>query len=659
MRKIFTGVAVLLLSAAAHAQFTYDYLKAADNYFSNAKYASAAEYYEKYLTGGKSKNGRDVYNPYVVQGSSKKSVATQSSRPEAIYKLAESYRHLNYPAKAEPNYRFLVETEPARFPLARYHHATSLRALEKFAEAEQAFNAFLDQYKTADAYTDAAKREIQNLRFIQQQLKKKDLNLYQVAKSSGDLNTTGGSYAPALLNGNLYFTSTRPDSSAGKNETYVNRVYQVDASGAVQRVNLREEPGMHQGAATFTPDGNTMYFTRWKTGLTKTTAGIYMSRREGNGWSNPQLVMSVNTAGSNSKQPFVMPGGRQLLFASDRGGEGGFDLWMSSLDAQGIPGDPVNLGKTINTAADEEAPYYHEPSGTLVFATNGRVGMGGFDLFQSKGQPGSWSEPENMGYPVNYVKDDIYFTSRGGARNILEDVLFSTDRAAACCLEMFSLKKTIPLRQVNGLVVACETNSPLAGATINIVDTVTNTTVYTKTTGADGSYSFTLEEFRPLKAMAAAEGYHSNTLHFSRPSDQESLSLGNPALCLTAIPKAGTVEVLENVYYAFNKAQLLEESFAALDKLAELMNQNPNMRIEIGGHTDDVGNDAYNQKLSDARAKSVVDYLVNNKGIDKGRIESKGYGETMPVAPNRNADGSDNPEGRKKNRRTEFKVLSN
>jgi OOP family OmpA-OmpF porin len=119
------------------------------------------------------------------------------------------------------------------------------------------------------------------------------------------------------------------------------------------------------------------------------------------------------------------------------------------------------------------------------------------------------------------------------------------------------------------------------------------------------------------------------------------------------------VEVLENVYYAFNKAQLLEESFAALDKLAELMNQNPNMRIEIGGHTDDVGNDAYNQKLSDARAKSVVDYLVNNKGIDEGRIESKGYGETMPVAPNRNADGSDNPEGRKKNRRTEFKVLSN
>lgn len=667
MRKTILGAA-LFLSMTAHAQFTYDYLKAADGYYQKGDYYSAAQYYEKYLAGGKTKGGRDAYNPYVVQASSsssKKSAAVPANRQQVVYRLAESYRLLNYPEKAEPHYRQAVEFDAAQFPLARYHHASMLRALEKFEEAEKAFTDFLDQYKTADAYSEAAQREIQNLRFIRQELKKKDLNLYTISKSGGDLNAPGANYAPVWVGSNtLLFTSTRADSAAAKNQVHQNRLYKAMVSGegisGVEEIELPRGGDLHQGAASLSPDGNTLYLTRWTSTADKKSSAIYMSRKENNGWSEPKLLdASVNTPGANAQQPFVMPGGRQLLYASNKtGGQGGYDLWMAELDASGNATASTNLGPLINTSFDEQAPYYHSASATLVFSTNGRTGMGGFDLFQSRGEAGNWSAPVNMGYPVNYVKDDIYFASRGGAKNILEDVLFSSDRNAACCLELFSLKKIIPAKQVSGLVVACETSSPLAGVTIRIVDTISNTTVYTKTTGSDGSYSFTLEEFRPLKAVATVEGYHPGSLHFNTPSDAEALKLGNPALCLLRIPEVGTVEVLENVYYAFNKAQLLEESHSALDKLVDLMNQNPAMRIEIGGHTDDKGSDAYNQKLSEARAQSVVDYLVS-KGIDRSRLEAKGYGESMPVAPNRNDDGSDNPEGRQKNRRTEFKVLSN
>jgi outer membrane protein OmpA-like peptidoglycan-associated protein/tetratricopeptide (TPR) repeat protein len=662
MKKLLI-LAALFTAVTATAQFTYDYLKAADDYYKKGDYYSAAQYYEKYLAGGKGKGNKDTYNPYVVQTSSKKSTAGLSSKEQAIYHLAESYRQLNYPAKAEPAYREVLNS--TEFPLARFHHATMLRALEKFEEAEKAFNSFLDGYKTADQYSEKAKREILNLRFIQQQLKRTDLNYFNLAKAPQGMNSEGANYAPVWLNTTtLLFTSTRPDSSASKKQVHNNRIYQAEyaggAIGAASKIQLPEAKDVHQGVVSMTADGNTLFLTRWTFGEGPKAAAIYWSRKSGSGWSEPvQLDASINVAGSNTQQPFVMPGGKHLLFSSDRpGGMGGFDLYLATIDGSGNVSNPVNLGPTINTSFDEQAPFYHGPTESLVFATNGRVGMGGYDLFQSKGRPGSWAEPMNLGYPVNYVKDDIYFTSRGSAKNILEDVLFSSDRNAACCLELYSLKRTMPSKQINGLVVACESGTPLAGATIRIMDTVNNRTVFTKTTGSDGSYSFSAEEFAPLKAVATAEGYVSGTLSFNAPADQSSLSLSNPAICLAKVPEVGETVVLQNIYYAFNKAQLLEESNAALDMLVELLVQNPRMTMEISGHTDNLGNDAYNQKLSEARAQSVVTYLLS-KGIDPSRVVAKGYGESRPVAPNRTPAGKDNPEGRKQNRRTEFKVLSN
>ncbi|RYY53779.1 MAG: OmpA family protein, partial [Chitinophagaceae bacterium] len=176
------------------------------------------------------------------------------------------------------------------------------------------------------------------------------------------------------------------------------------------------------------------------------------------------------------------------------------------------------------------------------------------------------------------------------------------------------------------------------------------------TTDAAGKYAYTLPEFVPLKATASNSGYYKNSIQTMVPADAESVMFSNPVLCLNPI----TTEAVrvENVYYDYNKATLQEASFPELDKLVSLLNDNPNMTIELGAHTDSKGADAYNLKLSDARANSVVEYLVS-KGIDRSRLVAKGYGETSPVAENTNSDGSDNPEGRQQNRRTEFRVLKN
>jgi len=461
----------------------------------------------------------------------------------------------------------------------------------------------------------------------------------------------------------LLFTSTRADSTASTNSLHTNRIYIGEYNngswGAVSTAPLPQSAGVQQGVASISPDGSTIYLTRWEMIDGKKKASIHISKKSGDTWSEPKVASALQFDGASSQQPFVMPDGKHLIFASDwNTGQGGFDLYVSTLDASGEPGSPVNLGPTINTKFDEQAPFYHASTGQLVFSSNGRVGMGGFDFFLSKGTPGNWSEPVNAGYPVNSIKDDIYFVSRGDAKNIFGDVLISSDREADCCLELFSLKKSFTVKSISGLVVSCEDNKPVSGAVVKIIDPKNNSTIVTKTTGADGSYSFTLDEFQPLVATATADGYEEGKINFQGPGDEMVTTLKNPAICLEGVfpPPIGTIEEIPNIYFDYDSATIKEESFVYLDKLAEKMIKKPNAVLEIGGHTDGKGEEKYNQNLSEARAQAVVAYLIA-KGVNADQLTAKGYGESNPVAPNENADGTDNPEGRAKNRRTEFKVL--
>jgi OOP family OmpA-OmpF porin len=660
MRR-FLFIAITTCSLVqAQAQFTVDYLKAADDYYRKGDFYSAAQYYEKYLGAGKGAT-QAGYQPYTVTSTSRKGTAKGSNREEAIYHAAESYRQLNYHAKAEPFYQQAAGFDKSVFPLAKYHLATTLRALGRFEEAEKRFTEFKDEYGQADAYAEAAQREILNLRFIQQQLRKPDLNTYTITRGAGALNDTGATYAPVWLgNETLLLTSTRPE--AGGKEGFVNRVYTATYAGGaltgLTRLALPDVKDVHQGVVSVTPDGGTLYLTRWTTDNGKKVASLFRSQRTDGGWTDPRPVDALNVPGFSSQQPFVMPDGSALLFSSDRpGGLGGFDLYSAELKPDGSVGGITNPGAVLNTASDEQAPYYHAASHTFVFASNGRVGMGEFDLFFTKNTNGSWTEPQNFGYPVNSVKDDIYFASKGTAANILGDVLFSSDRASACCLEVFSLNKTIRPKLIGGTVVDCATGAQLPLASVSATGEKSQP-LFSGATSAAGSYTFQMDAFEGVTVTAQATGYTTNAVRASVPTDEAAERLDAPVLCLNKIPEVGTVEVLENVYFRYDRAEVLDESHASLDKLAQRLKDNPSISIEIGGHTDSNGEDTYNRKLSEARAKNVVDYLVS-QGIDAGRLIAKGYGESQPLAPNTNADGSDNPAGREKNRRTEFKVIKN
>ncbi|OQP56654.1 OmpA family protein [Niastella populi] len=587
MKKIILILVVIPGVMGARAQFVTDYLKAADSYYKKGDYYSAAQYYEKYLASKTTKAKPEDYNPYNVKPAS----GVKSAVPGvqlAVYNLAESYRQLNYPVKAVAYYEQALRYKNSELPLALYYYAVTLRALGNYEGAERTFQQFLDEYKTEDVYANSAKSEVLNLHFIREQLNRDDLKLYSEEKQGQQINAGGANYSPVWVNSStLLFTSTRAEGDL-KDKPFLNRLYEaVYENGEVKSVNQIEIPqgaGIHQGVAAVSPDGKTMFLTRWSLVAGKKTSAIYTSKKLDSGWAEPVLFDAlVNTPGYNAQQPFIMADGKTLLFSSDKpGGSGGFDLWYTTLDADGKPGKAVNLGATINTVNDEQAPYYHDASGTLVFSCNGRTGMGGFDFFFSKGTPEAWATPENFGYPVNSIKDDIYFTSRGSAKNILEDVLLSSDRSAECCLELFNLKRK---------------------------DSIPNPVPV------------------PVTEVVKEE------------------------------PKVESVIVLENVYYDFDSSTLRVDSYPALDKLVGLLNEYPTMVIEIRAHTDNKGNDKYNLNLSGARAKVVVDYLIS-KGINKDRLQSKGYGAGMPVVPNTHEDGSDDPDGRQKNRRTEFKVLA-
>lgn len=647
--------------SAQETRINKAFMKAADDYFKNGDYYSAAEYYEKALgkskKGGKSSGGFSPYSSTTVKPV--KIDGPVSTKEEATYNLAESYRRLHFHEKAEPLYQEASMYDRTKFPDAQFHYATTLRAMHKYDEAEAQFRAFAASTQNAEM-RQHAEREIANLEFASRQKQEVDMSMYGIQKAQKMLADTGAVYAPVWSGNTLYFTSSKPVKGAPRTQVNNTRIYQASQtdSGFANVVNagVPESNDVHQGAVTLSPDGKRMIISRWTIGGGKKQASLYITKNMEGKWTEPvALPESINMEGYSAQQPLMMPDGKTLIFASNMpGGYGGFDLWSVTLDELDNAGTPVNLGPGINTIGDEQAPFYHVPTGTLVFSSNGRVGMGGMDFYYTRGNVGAWGEVFNFGHPVNSAKDDIYFTSRGGASNILENVLFASDRDASCCLELFTLnKKNLP-KNISGLVVSCDTRQPLSGASVSIRD-ANNNVVHTQVTGADGTYSFTIEDYMPLRAIASAPDHQSGELRFERPETPGVLTLNNPDICLDPIVVDVAV-VVNNIYYDFDKAELRKESYPELDKLVTMFEANPDIKVEISAHTDSKGSHAYNQRLSNARAKSVVDYLVS-KGIKRNQLISKGYAATQPVAPNENPDGSDNPEGRQQNRRTEFKVL--
>ena len=659
---IFAGIV-----NSIQAQYVYDYKHTADIYYSSRDYYSAAQYYNKAL--GTFKINPEQVLPYTVAGAKAPSGKLKDYQ-QVVARLAESYRLFYDYGNAENWYAQLVGFNNPAFPQARYWYAICLRFNGKYQQALDEFNKFRQSYTTADELTVRTPLEIASCEFALSEATKQPR--YTIEKTGGNVNEGGANYAPVILDEHtLMYTSSRAENpplptaakqpankkASKKSTPYVNDLYTASGNDNTfdnsQKVKIPTAKGYDQGVSALSPDGNSLYLTRWtkKDGVKQ--SAIYLSVRQNGVWSEPKILGdNVNAAGYNSMQPYVTADGKYLLFASDRpGGMGKNDLWYCIM-TNGTPGGARNMGTAINTKDEEQAPFYDAEKNYLVFSTDGRVGLGGLDFFESEGDFGTWSTPVNMGKPLNSPKDDIYYTALDNTHPFAAGFI-SSDRESICCLEVFSISR---IRKIaSGLIIDCDTQQPLQGATVTLLDTVRRKTIRKITLDATGRYSFEVDPQRFYKIIAEKDNYFTKAIYFNTDTLARIDSMNNPTLCLKHYEVEKPI-VLNNIYYDFGKATLREESKTVLDTVADMLKDNPKLTIEMSAHTDSVGSDKFNNKLSQERAQSCVDYLIT-KGIPAERLIAKGYGESKPIAPNSLPNHKDNPEGRQLNRRTEFKVL--
>ncbi len=443
-------------------------------------------------------------------------------------------------------------------------------------------------------------------------------------------------YCPMYLDKNmeyLYFTSTNEKSTGELRSeitgTKKGDIYfmKKDEKGVWSRPEI-VDGGLNtehdEGAAAFSPDGSTMYLARAVRQDWPTTVEIYTSSRSEAKWSAPQKFEITADTLSNYSDPAVSPDGQWLYFASDMpGGQGGTDIWRINLKDK--HGTLENLGPQINTKGNERFPNMRTDS-LLYFSSNGHPGMGGLDLFVAKLQPRDENARtpldqwviENMGVPMNSAADDFGITFGTG-----ESGLFSSSRGDARGYDhIFSFIKPDLQIWISGYVVDKD-DEPVPNAVIRIVgDDGSNQKTAAK---PDGSFRFDLQRGVKYAMMAGADGYLNARQEFVSDSAEEDAEY-NVDFVLAAMFKA---QIIENIFYDFDKAVLRDESKLALDSMVMLLKDHPNIVIEMASHTDRVGSAKYNQGLSQRRAQSVVDYLIAN-GIPKERLKPTGYGESRP-----------------------------
>lgn len=650
---VLAGVFCLTALSSAFAQ-NKRILDQAATYFAGGDYYTAARLYEQYLYPDTTKKPSGGMPIYTGLGDPKNKVPKGTpSRLEIIYKLAESFRLCYHFPEAAERYKECMDAAPDSYPESFYWYAVCQRSVGNYTAAQEALNKFLWGYGAKSPLKAAAEFEKQTLDFIQTQLNRPDTILYRIVKAETSDGMQKGVYAPAGVSATKFLvTSTEKDSTVKKNQNpYHNRLFYANNNDrslsnleAVVIEGLDESA--NQGTASISPDGNTLYFTQWKKINGKSVAAIYTSKKKDGKWSKPEEVPGLNAAGSNSKQPSLSADGQTIYFASDRaGGAGQFDIWYATIDASGSAGVPKNAGTVVNTAGDEQAPYYHSATTTLIFSNNSRVGMGGYDLYAASGSEATWQEPKNLGYPVNSTRDDIYYYAADG--QLLKNGYFSSDRGSNCCLETYNVEKLPKKRVLSGQVVTCEGSEPLADAEVSLKNG------FAVKTNDQGRYSIELPEgTEPGPIVISKDQFDTKEAAYTtagiNETDPLTDTLLNQTICLEKKLVVKPEEVII-IYFDFDKSKLTERSREQLDSVYAIVAENSKAKIQISGYTDGMGEEDYNIQLGKRRAKACADYLIQ-KGVDANRITFRSFGECCPVEDEK-VNGKDNPSGRKKNRR--------
>ena len=607
-----------MLAAAAVTAQNKD-TEEADKLFARMEYVEAAEAYQKV---GK----KDAY----------------------VYKqLADSYFNMFNSKEAVKWYAKAIETP--QDAETYFNYAQMLKAEGRYEEANTQMQKFASMAPNDQRAVDF-KKDPNYLPKLRSQAK-----LFDEKKLDINHEKYGSFGAVLADDGTMYFTSARNTArrTYGVNEEPYLDLYTAtyNANGTISEpvpvsdVNTK----WHDGPASVTADGNTMYFSSEsfnesrqferdrENNLKIGQVYLYRATKENGKWSNIQPV-PFNDKRWSTGNPAISADGKTLYFASDREGSvGDTDIWKVEVKGNNSYGEPQNLGPKINTEGKESFPYITADN-KLYFASNGHKGFGALDIFVADMAKGG--EPMNVGLPVNSGKDDFAF-SFNNSKNM---GFFSSNRAG-----FDNIYSATPVCGVEAIVMVRDANTgrPLASARVSILDDKNNV-IETRTTGADGRITYNVDCDRAYTIQASMDGYENNSFPVAKTRGGQV----NVAADLEPIEEIITeVEVvLSDILFEFNKSNITKEAAFELDKLVEAMKARPTMEIMVKAHTDNRGSDTYNMNLSNRRAKSTVQYVIS-KGINKARISGQGYGESEPKV---NCGENCTEEQHAQNRRSEF-----
>lgn len=604
MKKAVYIIVCLLLTAVAAGCRTPK-LSEADAQFQRGEYYDASVTYKK------------VYNKL-------RKKEERPQRGEVAFKMGRCYRLLNMSARASAAFQNALRYE---YPDSTTHFmlAQALHADGKYAAALRSYDKYLEFCPDDSLAINCAEgcRTAQEIRARGSRYVVKQAKLF---------NSRRADFCPMYLGADcdqIYYTSTT-EKATGDKKSEITGMKNADVFFSKKNEKgewERPEPvegelntEFDEGIVAFSPDAQTMYLTKARRELNApTSVEIYTSTRSDAKWSAPVKFEITADTLSTFGHPAVSPDGEYLYFVSDMpGGYGGKDIWRISLKER--QGSLVNLGPDINTEGNDDFPYVRS-DGTIYFSSDGHPGMGGLDIFRATavGDPADlrW-KVENMGFPINSAGDDFGITFGKG-----EDGFFSSNRGDARGYDHIYSFEYDPVRiTIEGLVMDKD-EEPVKNAIIRIVGN--DGSNQKEVARDDGSFSFALQRGVKYVMLAGAKGYLNQKQEFASDSTMEDANYWVEFI----LPSISKPSVVENIFYDYDKADLRSESKTALNELIAVLHDNPNVTIEMASHTDRWGSDAYNINLSERRAKSVVDYLVEN-GISRNRLQPHGYGKSRP-----------------------------
>ncbi len=598
----------------------------------------------------------------------KKVIKLEPNFIDAHIRIGSFYYERKIWSKAEASYSKAIQLDATYEPKLFYTLGLAQMEQKKFAEAKESFKTFLEVGKD-EKYASLRKKANMHITTVQFKAENNNRSVPFDPKPLGPgINTELLEYLPSLTADEETMVITRNDGY--QEDFYVSEKVDGEWTTAFPLKSINR-PNTNEGAQTISQDGKLLFYTVCDGRNDYGSCDLYYAEVVNGRWTKAKnMGAQINGAGWDT-QPSISADKKNLYYTSKRkGAVGGSDIWMATRAEDGTWAKPVNLGEIINTPGDEASPFIHPDNHTLYFMSDGHTGFGGDDLFYSRRQAdGSWATPKNMGYPINTDSDEgSLVVSANGKTAYFATSRFNKgknkNRYDIYSFDLYEEARPAPVTYVKAKVIDAETKQPLS-ADLDITDLGGQRSYYQEKIDDQGIFLIPLPAGKQYALNIEKEGYLIHSENFALENIKTvvdpflmiiELQKIPPVVASTATTPASSAEpitkpiVLKNVFFETGSAALKPMSIVELDKLYEFLSKDVNLRIQLNGHTDNVGSDSDNMVLSDARANAVKEYL-QDKGIDSNRLRAKGFGETVPVATN------DTDEGRRQNRRTEFQLF--